>query len=200
MAEFILPRRVRPHVAVAGALALLLTLTFGAGAAQSNAARETAEAREQAWLCERLDEEPGIAACRAALAAGIRLERRTAVRAILANHLVGLERWSELGEHYREDVRLDPEDAEAWFRLGSTLLFALNERAEALAALEEAARLDPGSGLSRSVLAIALHVLGRFEEATDAFDEAERLDPTVLEGRPAASAMREASRRGEPWP
>jgi cytochrome c-type biogenesis protein CcmH/NrfG len=200
MAEPILPRRVRPHVPVARALALLLILTCGAGAAQSSAAQETAEAREQAWLCERLNEEPGIAACRAALAAGIGLERRTPVRQILANHLVDLERWTELGEHYREDVRLDPEGAEAWFRLGSILLFALNERAEALAALEEAARLDPGNGLSRSVLAIALHVLGRFEEATDAFDEAERLDPIVFQGRPAASAMRAASRRGEPWP
>ena len=198
MAEHILPRRVRPYVA--GTLALLLTFTCGAGTAQSNAAQETAEAREQAWLCERLDEELGIAACRAALAAGIGPERRTGVRQILANHLVDLERWTELAEHYHEDVRLDPEDAEAWFRLGSTLLFALNQRAEALAALEEAARLDPGSGLTRSVLAIALHVLGRFEEATDAFDEAERLDPTVFERRPAASAMRAASRRGESWP
>jgi len=181
-------------------LAVLLILVPGASVARATTAGETAEAREQAWLCERLDEEPGIAACRAALAAGIGLERRTAVRQILANHLVDLERWTELGEHYREDVRLAPEDAEAWFRLGSTLLFALNERAEALAALEEAARLDPGSGRGRSVLAIALHVLGRFEEATDAFDEAERLDPTVFQGRPAASAMRAASRRGEPWP
>ena len=127
-------------------LAVLLILVPGASVARATTAGETAEAREQAWLCERLDEEPGIAACRAALAAGIGLERRTAVRQILANHLVDLERWTELGEHYREDVRLDPEDAEAWFRLGSTLLFALNERAEALAALDEAARLDPGSG------------------------------------------------------
>ena len=182
------------------ALTALLLLTPGVGAARSTSARETPEAREQARLCERLDEEAGIAACRAALAAGIGPERRTAVRELLANHLVDLEWWTELGEHYREDVRLDPEDAEAWFRLGSTLLFALDDRAEALAALEEAARLDPEDGMSRSVQAIALHVLGRFEEATAAFNEAERLDPEVLEGRPAARAMRAASRRGEPWP
>jgi tetratricopeptide (TPR) repeat protein len=182
------------------ALATLLALEPGASAAQSTSARETPEARAQARLCERLDEEAGIAACRAALAAGIGPGRRTAVREILANHLVDLERWTELGEHYREDIRLDPEDADAWFRLGSTLLFALDDRAEALAALEEAARLDPENGVTRSVKAIALHVLGRHEEATAAFDAAAHLDPGVLEGRPAAQAMRAASRRGEPWP
>ena len=182
-------------------LALLLILAVAGIAAGSPApAEETPEAREQARLCERLDEETGIAACRAALAIGLRPERRAAVREILAHHLVDLERWSELAEHYREDIRLAPEDAEAWFRLGSTLLFALNQRVEALAALEEASRLDPADARSRSVLAIALHVLGRFEEAAAAFDEAERLDSTVLDGRPAARAMRAAARRGEPWP
>ena len=98
------------------------------------------------------------------------------------------------------DAGLDPEDGEAWFRLGSTLLFALNEKAEALAALEEAARLAPADASTRSVLAIALHSLGRYQEAAASFEEALRLDPKVLEGRPAAQALREAARRGEPWP
>jgi cytochrome c-type biogenesis protein CcmH/NrfG len=111
-----------------------------------------------------------------------------------------LERWSELAEHYREGVRLDPEDADVWFRLGSTLLFALNQKVEALAALEEAARLAPADASTRSVLAIVLHALGRYEEAAASFDEALRLDPTILEGRPAAQALREAAHRGEPWP
>ena len=182
------------------ALAAVLVLGPVATAAQSTSVRETPEGRAQARLCERLDEEAGIAACRAALTAGIGPKRQKAVRELLANHLVDLERWVELGEHYRGDLHLDPEDAEAWFRLGSTLLFALDERIEALAALQEAARLDPQNGLTRSVLAIALHVLGRFEEATSQFDQAEQLDPKVFEGRPAALAMRAASRRGKPWP
>jgi tetratricopeptide (TPR) repeat protein len=50
------------------------------------------------------------------------------------------------------------------------------------------------------VLAIALHALGRYGEAAASFDEALRLDPAVLEGRPAAQAVREAARRGEAWP
>ena len=117
------------------------------------------------------------------------------MREVLARHLVDLERWSELAEHYRGDIRLAPEEAEAWRRLGTTLFFALNEQAEALAAFEEAARLDPTDAATRCLLAIALHSLGRHEEATEAFEEALRLDPAVLDGRPAARAVREAARR-----
>ena len=202
-------RRAALHVAVAqgGWLAVLAPAAVLVSSATALAwpsvpaeAREAREAREQARLCERLDEEEGVAACRAALALGLDPERRGPVREILAKHLVDLERWSELADHYRADVRLAPETAEAWARLGSTLLFALNERAEALAALEEAARLDAADASIWGLLALARHALGRHDEATSAFDEALRLDPTVLDGRPVAQAVREAARRGEPWP
>jgi tetratricopeptide (TPR) repeat protein len=196
MAEPTLPQRIGQ---LAAAMSATLMAT-GLAVAQTAAITETPQAREQARLCERLDEEAGIEACRAALALGLRPERRKAIREVLANHLVDIERWNDLAEHYREDVRLDPEESGAWFRLGSVLLFALNERAEALAALEEAARLAPTDASARSVLAIAQHSLGRYEAALASFDEASRLDPAVLEGRPAAQAVREAARRGEPWP
>jgi len=185
------------------ATALAAALALGAAATalgQAPPEGETREAREQARLCERLNEEAGVEACRAALALGLGSERRGPIRAVLAKHLVDLERWSELAEHYREDVRLAPEEAPPWRRLGTTLLFALNEEAEALAALEEAVRLDPADAATRCLLAIALHSMGRHAEATEAFDEALRLDSTVLDGRPAAQAVREAARRGEPWP
>jgi tetratricopeptide (TPR) repeat protein len=191
-----IPCRARPFAAAAA----LILLTVLPRPGEAAAAEETPQAREQAWLCERRDHEAGVEACRAALALGLGPERRAAVREILAKHLVSLERWSELAEHYREGVRLDPEAPEAWFRLGSVLLFALDEQAEALAALAEAARLAPADATIRSVLAIAQHSLGRYEEASASFDEALRLDPSVLEGRPAARAVREAARRGVPWP
>lgn len=180
-------------------LAVLLVSAAAASAGPS-IPEETREAREQARLCERLDDEEGVLACRRALALGLDPERRGPVRDILAGHLVDLERWADLADHYREDVRLAPEVAEGWTRLGSTLLFALNERAEALAALEVAAGLDSGDASVRVLLAIARHALGRYDEATSAFEEALRLDPAVLDGRPVARAVREAARRGEPWP
>jgi tetratricopeptide (TPR) repeat protein len=198
MPELTLHRHPRlPAVAVPWVLLLAIaTPVLG----QAPSPEETPEAREQARLCERLDEEEGIEACRAALALGLGPERRGPVREVLARHLVDVERWSELAEHYREDVRLAPEDAEAWVRLGAMVLFALNEQAEALAAFEEAIRLDPDDAATHCLLAVALHSLGRYEEATEAFDEALRLDPAVLDARPAARAVREAARRGEPWP
>jgi tetratricopeptide (TPR) repeat protein len=182
------------------AASIVVLATAGPLLARPPVPAETREAREQARLCERLDEEEGVAACRAALALGLDPERRVPVREILARHLVDLERWSELADHYREDVRLAPEDAEAWARLGSTLLFALNEKAEALATLEEAVRLDPTEPWVFAMLAIARHANGRYDEATAAFDQALRLDPEVLDGKPVARALREAARRGEPWP
>ena len=196
MAEPTLPKRA---CLLAAAMSVILVAT-GLAAAPTPAAEETPQAREQARLCERLDEDAGLEACRAALELGLGPERRNAVREVLAKHLVDLERWSELADHYREDVRLEPEAAEAWVRLGSALLFALNEKAEALAALEEAARLDPFDASSWALLALARHALGRYQESVAAFDEALLLDATVLDGRPAAQAVRAAARRGEPWP
>ena len=87
--------------------------------------------------------EEGATACRAALALGIGPARRGAVRQTLAKQLVALERWDELAELYREDVRLAPRDAAGWERLGRALLFALDRRAEAITALEQAVRLSP---------------------------------------------------------
>jgi cytochrome c-type biogenesis protein CcmH/NrfG len=113
---------------------------------------------------------------------------------------VALERWDELGELLRENVELHPTSAEAWQRLGLVLLFALGQPAEGASALAEASRLAPADASIRLSLALAHHAGGRTDEAAAAFEEALRLDPAVLEGRPAARAVFEAVRRGEPWP
>jgi cytochrome c-type biogenesis protein CcmH/NrfG len=119
---------------------------------------------------------------------------------MLARHLVALERWDELAELLRENVRLAPGSSAAWHRLGLTLLFGLGETAEAVGALEEAVRLAPSDAGARLGLALALQAEGRPAEAVEALGQALRLDPGVLEGRPAARSALEASRRGEPWP
>jgi tetratricopeptide (TPR) repeat protein len=181
-------------------LLLLVSLTSPAWGRPFSPEGETRKARDQARLCERRQGEEGLAACRAALALGLGPERQGPVRELLARHLAQLERWSDLADHYREDVRRQPKNATAWHRLGSTLLFALDEGPEAVAALGEAVRLDPEDASSRAALAIALAAVRRYSEASAAFDEALRLDPRILDGRPAAQAVREAAMQGEGWP
>jgi tetratricopeptide (TPR) repeat protein len=194
----LLPARAR--LPVAAVAALLLPFASPAWAQPGSPRGETRKARDQARLCERKQGEEGLAACRSALALGLGPERRGPVRELLARRLVQLERWSELADHYREDVRRRPEDATAWHRLGSTLLFALDDAPEAVAALQEAVRLGPDDAGSRVALALALDAVGRYAEASAAFDEALHLNPGVLDGRPAAQAVREAALRGKSWP
>jgi tetratricopeptide (TPR) repeat protein len=184
----------------AAALAFLLAAT-GVRAQESRPpAGETAAARAQARLCERESDEKGLTACRAALALGIGPARRDAVRELLARHLVSLEKWGELAEHRREDVRLKPKDPAVWQKLGFVLLFAVDATPEALAALEEAVRLGPGDATSRLGLALALQAAGRPEEARGQFEAARRLDPTVFDERPAARAAFSAAQHVERWP
>lgn len=164
------------------------------------AAHETAAAREQARLCERKSLEEGAAACRAALALGIGPARRGAMREKLARHLVGLEKWDELVALFREMAQLEPQNGMAWYRLGSTLLFALGQPAEALPALQQAARLGSADAPTDVALGTALEALGRHPEAVAAFEEALRYDPAVLDSRPGAKDVLEAARAGKPWP
>jgi tetratricopeptide (TPR) repeat protein len=191
---------VNARAAVALGLALLAAPALAAPPEVPRPRGETPAAREQARLCERLNLEEGVAACRAALALGIGRDRQGPIRQILAKHLVALERWDELAELLRENVRLEPGNAAAWQRLGLVLLFALDEPAEAIGALEEAARLAPADASVRLGLGLALQAGGRGKEAVEAIEAALRLDPAALEGRPAARALLEAARRDEAWP
>jgi tetratricopeptide (TPR) repeat protein len=187
-------------LAVVLAIALAAHEARGAERGAPVGRAETPAAREQARLCERKRLEEGAAACRAAIALGIGPERRGPVREMLAKHLTALEKWDELADLFREDIRLDPTRADAWYRLGQVLLFALDEPAEAVGALEEAARLEPRDAPPRVDLALALQATGRAKEAATAFEEALRIDPAVLDGRPAARAAMEAAGRGQSWP
>jgi tetratricopeptide (TPR) repeat protein len=194
---------IAPRKPAAGITLALALAAAGAAAAvppPATSRAETPAAREQARLCERENLEAGAAACRAALALGIGPARRGPVRELLARHLVDLERWDELAELLRENVRLNPKSAAAWQRLGLTLLFALDASAEATGALGEAVRLAPADAAARLGLGLALQASGRSKEAVAEFDEALRLDPAVLRGQPAARAVLEAARRGERWP
>jgi tetratricopeptide (TPR) repeat protein len=162
---------------------------------------ETAAAREQARLCEKLTGEESLEACRRAIQLGLGPARLRPVRQIVARRLAALERWDELAGHFRDDVAQDPEDGEARLRLGSTLLFALSRSDDSIVELSEAVRLAPDSAIARSTLAVALAAAGgRAQEAQAEFLAALRLDDHLLDHRPATSAAFEATRRGETWP
>jgi tetratricopeptide (TPR) repeat protein len=196
-------RFATPAAALVTTLAAALVAAPAPARAQGGARSphgETAAAREQARLCERLDGEEAIAACRAALALGIGPARRAAVRQLLSLRLATLERWDDLAALLRDSVELDPGDAVAWQRLGGVLLFGLGRPADAVLALEEAVRLAPGEASARVDLAVALASAGRLPDALAAFDEAARLDPAVLESRPATRAVLDAAREGRRWP
>jgi tetratricopeptide (TPR) repeat protein len=181
-------------------LALALAATAAAHAQGSSGTPESPAAREQARLCERRNLAAGAEACRSALALGIGPERRAALREQLARHLVALEDWDALADHFRQTVSLEPLNALAWQRLGLTLLFALGQVQEAVSALEQAVRLAPADAEGRVALAQALAAASRAGEAAAAFEEALRLDPQVLASRPAARAAYEAARGGAGWP
>jgi tetratricopeptide (TPR) repeat protein len=161
---------------------------------------ETAAAREQARLCEKLTGEESLAACHHALELGLGVERLGSVRQIVARRLASLGRWEELAEHFRADAALQPLDGEVRLRLGSTLLFALGRPDEAVGELTEAVRLAPDAALARAVLASAQGASGRPKEAAEGFAAALRLDEHLLDHRPAMRAAFEAAQRGEAWP
>jgi len=184
------------------AFAFRTTLAGGVVALLSAAGAPAEEpaAGEQARLCEERSGEEGLAACRSAIALGLGPERAAVVRQLLALRLASLERWEELAAAYREAVRLDPNDAEANWRLGSTLLFALGKPEEALFPLLEAVRLATAEPQPRLALGAALNALGRHGEAVAAFEAALHLDPAVLDDHPGSRDVYESSQRGERWP
>ena len=150
--------------------------------------------------CVDLRAAAGIAACRAALAAGPSARRAGVLRQVLASKLADLGRWEEVVAVYREAARGPAPEAQVFLRLGSALVLGVGRHAEAWPWLREAARLAPADPDPWGVLGAALSALGRGNEAATAFDEAVRRDPSWLEGRPASQAIADAARRGEPWP
>jgi cytochrome c-type biogenesis protein CcmH/NrfG len=118
----------------------------------------------------------------------------------LARKLAVRERWDEVVDTYRALVEARPKDADVRRRLGAALLFGKGDAGGAAEALREAVRLAPEAPEGFTLLAAALSAGARPAEAALACDEARRLDASLFERRPAAAALCDAARRGEPWP
>jgi len=79
---------------------------------------------------------------------------------------------------FDEAIKLDPDDAGAWFNKGN----ALSDQGrydEAIEAFDEAIRLDPENAGAWFNKGKALGDQGRYDEAIQAYDEAIRIDPKL---------------------
>jgi tetratricopeptide (TPR) repeat protein len=177
-------------------VALLLALPASAAAARV----DPPEAREQARLCTVLNREPGVEACRKALAFGLTPPRAALVLRVLAQRLELLKRWDEVVATYRTLVDLEPKDAASHFRLATVLFHGQGKAEEAVDELRAALALRADDALAWAELGSAQNALGRFGESVAAFEEAEKAAAAYFELRPAARLVFEASRRGERWP
>jgi Flp pilus assembly protein TadD len=161
---------------------------------------ETPAVREQARLCLAEDGDEGLAHCRLALEGGLKPARAAVVSSVLATRLVAADRWDEASAVLDAWCRLSPADPEPQRRLADVLLFGLGRTDEAVARLQEAARLLPDDAATWGELGTALAAARRYEEARQAFDEALRLDTSFFELRPAARAVADAARQQKSWP
>jgi hypothetical protein len=102
--------------------------------------------------------------------------------------LAAASKWQQAGElsraerAYREIVRTNPEQVEAWYLLGS-VCSSLGRLDDAVASYREALRLRPEFAEALNNLGGALAELGRLDEAFACHEEALRLDPDRAETR-----------------
>jgi len=173
---------------MSGRVLSLLPLLVLAAPARPARPPEAPAARAFARLCEERTGDEGLLACRRAIELGLAPERLDAVRELLSRKLVGLERWPELVQHFREEVARHPDHPDGHFRLGAALLYVADQPEEALGPLREAIRLDPDGAPAQAALGVAL------------VRAAERVDPALFERQPAARAVFEAAQKAARWP
>ena len=180
-----------------GAVRCALALALLLGGAPSARAGDPVPPRRRCFTAEK---EEAVEACGAALQAGLGARAAAVVRQVLLATLVELSRLPEAVALLQAAAAAAPADAAAQLELGAALLHFADAADDALAPLQAAVQLRPGDPRAYGELGLALHRLAQYPEAVAAFGEAERLDPAYFEDRPAAAAVYEAAKRGQPWP
>ncbi len=159
------------------------------------AAGEWPEAERLLARMRTLRMDPGEASSRLAAVALEKGDLRRAEREIRAERMLGA-RDEEVAVHegdhallsgdpkrganrYREALRFEEGNAEAWAGLGRAE-HALGRPSESRLAFERAIELDPPNAVYRNNAGIALRDLGMREEALASFEEARLLDPQLL--------------------
>jgi tetratricopeptide (TPR) repeat protein len=95
--------------------------------------------------------------------------------------LAGMGRVDEAQAKYLDAIRLDPDNADAHYYLGSTLLMK-GKTSEAIEHIREAIRVKPDNGNYRYGLGVVLSGTGKLDEAEKEFSEALRISPNIREG------------------
>ena len=86
------------------------------------------------------------------------------------------KQWPDAERMYRKALALDPDHAEAWFRLG--FLYQEQHRwAEAAEAYQTSLEKKPGFSQAHNSLGVVYEEMNRSEDAVKEYEEAARLDP-----------------------
>jgi tetratricopeptide (TPR) repeat protein len=83
-------------------------------------------------------------------------------------------------QSYKEAIRKNPNDFDAYFNLGGCYSRLGNEK-EAMLATKEAVRIRPNYAFARIALGLNYHNLGQYDQAIKTFKQAVRLDSRLAE-------------------
>jgi len=111
--------------------------------------------------------------------AALSLERQNAgYRSALGAALAISGRLADGLAHMEQSVRMDPDNKQAQFNLGSALMDLPGRTSDSVAHLEEAVRIDPYFTAAHvNLAAVLLRIPGRRAEAIAHLEEAQRLEP-----------------------
>ena len=81
-------------------------------------------------------------------------------------------------QSYKEAIRKNPNDFDAYFNLGGCYSRLGNEK-EAMMATKEAVRIRPDYAFAHIALGLNYHNLGQYDQAIETYKQAVRLDPDL---------------------
>jgi tetratricopeptide (TPR) repeat protein len=83
-------------------------------------------------------------------------------------------------QQYKEAIRENPNDFDAYFNLGGCYSKLGNEK-EAMLATKEALRIRPDYAFAQIALGLNYHNLGQYDQAIETYKQAVKLDPQLAE-------------------
>lgn len=83
-------------------------------------------------------------------------------------------------QSYKEAIRKNPNDFDAYFNLGGCYSKLGNEK-EAMLATKEAVRIRPNYAFARIALGLNYHKLGQYDQAIETYKQAVRLEPHLAD-------------------